>query len=144
MTRWQIRNLQIPTKGAGAFTPMPAPIPTAATNGQNQVVGAPGTLRIISPRPTAVNDGNFGGPYNQPSSVAPNWTLPTLYVVRMNQTLRFPGKFRSDNVLPVPSVRITATPVVPQRKHRIGGQRVTRDVRVFPQWPTYGQKRRPL
>jgi hypothetical protein len=135
--RFQIRTLQIPTKGCGAFMPTFTNIGTAATNGQNEVVGMPGTVPIPSPRPAAMTDSQLGGPYNQPSSCAPNWFLPSIYYARMNPTLQFSGRTWSDNVLPVPAKQPTGQPRQWQHRVRVGGRTTTTSNRAFTQWPTY-------
>jgi hypothetical protein len=135
--RFQIRTLQVPTKGAGAFMPTFSNIGTAATNGQNEVVGMPGTVPIYSPRPAALSDSELGGPYNQPSSCAPNWFLPSIYFARMNSTLQFSGRTWSDNVLPVPAITTNGNIKPFQHRARVGGRTTTTSNRPFTQWPTY-------
>ena len=135
--RIQVRTLQVPRRGAGAFLPGVTPIPTAATNGQNEVWGCPGTMAIPSPRPPALQDGELGGPFNQPSSVAPNFFYPSIYYAKMNNTLRFPGKLLSDNVLPVPAIAVGRSAKQSQYKTRVGGRTATAAFRPFTQWPTY-------
>jgi hypothetical protein len=135
--RFQIRTLQVPTKGAGAFMPTFSNIGTAATNGQNEVIGMPGTVPIASPRPAALNDSGLGGPYNQPSACAPNWFLPSIYFARVNPTLQFSGKTWSDNVLPVPAVTSNGNIKQFQHRVRVGGRTTTSSNRPFTQWPTY-------
>lgn len=135
--RVEYRTLQLPTKGSGAFTPTLSAIGTAATNGQNEVVGYPGTMRIPSPRPAALVDGELGGPLNQPSSVAPNWFLPAIYYAVVNSTLQFSGKTWCDNVLPVPAKQPTGQVVNWQHRTRVGGRTTTTSTRPFTQWPTY-------
>jgi len=135
--RFQIRTLQTPKRGAGAFAVVPAASSTASFNGQNIVVGSPGTEKVPSPRPPALNDGELGGPFNQPSSVAPDWFRPAIYVAKANQSLHFPGKIQSDNVLPVPALNPTRIPVQSQYKTRVGGRTTTPSYRPFTQWPIY-------
>jgi len=136
--RFQIRTMQVPRRGAGAFTPCMTPIATAAFNGQNIVTGMPGTVPIASPRPAALNDQGLGGTYNQPSSCAPNYFLPSIYTGHANPTLRFPGKILSDNVMPVPAGSSQGLPKAWAYTQRIGGRVATSAVRPFTQWPTYG------
>lgn len=136
--RFQIRALQIPTKGSAAFMPTPAATGTSATNGQNEIVGMPGTMRVPSPRPAALQDGELGGPYNQPSAVAPNWFLPSIYFARPNNTMHFPGKLLCDNVLPVPAVNQGRYIPIQNHRVRVGGRTATASLRPFTQWPTYG------
>lgn len=137
--RHQIRTLQAPTGwGTGAFTAIPAQSSTAQFNGQNIVTGAPGTVPVRSPRPAAINDTMLGGPYVQPSNVAPNYILPSIYVAHVNQSMHFPGDTNITNVTPVPSTAIGAVPATGWAKPRIGGDTVTRAVRPFTRWNTYG------
>jgi hypothetical protein len=135
--RLQIRTLQVPLCGAGAFTPTMTFGAAPMSNGQNIVTGSPGTIRVSSPRPAAMNDGSFGGRYNQPSSVAPDWFLPSIYTGHENPSLRFPGKVRSDNPMPVPAINQGRSAAQFQHRPRIGGRTVTASVRPFTQWPTY-------
>lgn len=137
--RIAIRTLQTPTKwGAGAFLPTLTFGGAPATNGQNVISGAPGTIRITSPRPAAMSDGELGGPYNQPSSVAPDWFLPSLYTFHANNTVKFPGRTFGDNVLPVPVPNVGRTAIQSQHKVRLGGRTATTNLRPWTQWPTYG------
>lgn len=137
VVRHQIRTLQVPMIGAGAFVPVPAVASsTAQFNGQNRVTGAPGTIPVPSPRPPALNDGELGGPYNQPSSVSPNWFLPSIYVAHVNETMLFPGALFA-NESPKPSTAIGAVVKPNWSKPVIGGNRVTRSVRPFTRWLPY-------
>ena len=133
--RHQIRVLQAPTAwGTGAFVSIPAQSSTASFNGQNLITGAPGTVPIYSPRPAAMDDSSLGGEFNQPSAVAPNWILPSIYVAHANKTMRFPGDIAITNVSPVPATAIGAVVATNWRKPSLGGDQVTRAVRPFTQW----------
>ena len=137
--RFAVRTLQVPAKwGMGAFLPTLTFGGAPVTNGQNEVVGAPGTMRVVSPRPAALDDSALGGPANQPSTCAPDWILPSIYVARVNPTLHFPGRTFGDNVLPVPVPNVSRTAVQSQHRVRIGGRTTTGSFRPFTQWPTYG------
>jgi hypothetical protein len=136
--RFQIRTLQVPRIGFGAFSPTLTHGGAPATNGQNKVTGMPGTVPVRSPRPAALSDGELGGPYNQPSAVAPDWILPCIYVAHANPTLHFPGAIQSDNVVPVPIPRPGLTALQWQHRTRVGGRTATSARRPFTQWPTYG------
>ena len=138
--RTQIRTLEVPINrgGAGAFMPIPAGSKTAEFNGQNLVTGAPGTVPVYSPRPEGLNDGELGGPYNQPSSVSPNYILPSIYVAHANTTMKFPGNTEIAAVSPYPATAIGAVVQNGWKQIRIGGQTVTRAIRPFTTWPTYG------
>jgi len=135
--RFQIRTLQVPKRGGGAFLPGMTYTATAASNGANQVYGSPGTAPVFSPRPAALKDGELGGPLNQPSAVAPNYIFPSIYVALVNNGLKFPGRIICDNVLPVPAIGQSGIPAQTQYKPRIGGRTTTAAFRPFTQWPTY-------
>jgi len=135
--RIQVRTLQVPKRGAGAFLPGLTPVGTAATNGQNEVYGSPGTVAIPSPRPPAMADGELGGPFNQPSSVAPNVFYPSIYYSIPNNTQHFPGKIQSDNVVPVPAIVQGRSALQTQYRTRVGGRTAVAAFRPFTQWPTY-------
>ena len=81
-----------------------------------------------------MDDSSLGGEFNQPSAVAPNWILPSIYVAHANKTMRFPGDIAITNVSPVPSTAIGAVVATNWRKPTLGGDRVTRAVRPFTQW----------
>jgi hypothetical protein len=138
--RFQIRTLQVPTKwGTGAFCPgfVPGGAPVTAGAVQ-QITGAPGTRRVPSPRPAALNDGQLGGPFNQPSSVAPDWFSPSIYVnPSQGVGLHFPGRIFGDSVMPTPSINLGRTALQWQHTFRIGGTTVTSSNRPFTSWPTY-------
>jgi hypothetical protein len=135
--RIAIRTIQAPTKGAGAWSPTLTFGGAPVTNGQNIVTGAPGTVRVPVSRPPAMDDSSLGGAYNQPSACAPNWILPSIYVAHANNSLRFPGKIKSDNPMPIPAINVTRTAAQTQHKTRIGGRTVTAAIRPFTTWPTY-------
>jgi hypothetical protein len=136
--RIQIRTLQVPTAwGTGAFMPLPAAVSTAEFNGQNIVTGYPGTCAVPAPRPPALRDSDLGGFFNQPSDVAPNYILPSIYVARVNNTMHFPGNISRTNVSPVAATAIGATARAAWTKPVIGGDKVTRSVRPFTQWRTW-------
>jgi hypothetical protein len=139
--RFQIRTLQVPQHwGTGAFVCVPAQQSTASFNGQNIVTGAPGTVPVPSPRPPALNDGELGGPWNQPSSVSPDFILPSIYVAHANSTMHFPGDTAITNVAPVPAVAQGNVAKALWVKPVLGGDRVTRSVRPFTRWRNYSDK----
>lgn len=138
--RIQVRTLDVPIKGMGAFIPTLTMGGAPVTNGQNLVTGAPGTVRVPSPPPAALDDSSLGGDFNQPSNVAPNWFLPSIYTFHANPSVHFPGKIKSDNPLPIPAVAVSRIPAQLQHRTRIGGRTVTAAIRPFTIWPTYGKK----
>ena len=129
--------MQVPQRGAGAFLPGLTKGGAPSTNGQNQVYGAPGTVAVPSPRPSAMTDSQLGGPFNQPSSVAPNVFYPSIYYAIINSSLHFPGRLTCDNVLPVPAIVQGRSAMQTQYKTRVGGRTATAAFRPFTQWPTY-------
>ena len=141
--RWAYRVLQAPTNyGTGAFLPQPARSWSAVMNGQNLVSGAPGTMPVSAPRPAALNDGQLGGAYNQPSSVAPDVIYPSIYVAHVNPTMTFPGLGTgltrgNDHPMPVPAETVAQLVGMFMHRVRVGGRTVTSAVRPFTQWPTY-------
>jgi hypothetical protein len=135
------RVLNVPTKGGGAWLPNFTFGGAPATVGQNQagIVGMPGTVAIPSPRPAALDDSSLGGPYNQPSAVAPNWITPGIYYYKPNRSMRFPGKVKSDNPLPVPVINPGRSAQALFTRSRVGGRTATAAIRPFTNWPTYGR-----
>jgi hypothetical protein len=137
------RTLQVPTRwGMGAFSPGLSGSATASFNGQHIISGAPGTVRVPSPAPAAMDDSALGGPFNQPSRVAPNWFLPCLYTFHANPTVHFPGRLFGDNVLPTPIPNPQRTALQLQHRWRIGGRTATASLRPFTRWPTYNMRGR--
>lgn len=135
--RVQIRTLDVPKFGAGAFCPTMTMPASAATNGRNLVTGAPGTVRVASPRPAAMRENSLGGPKYQPSANAPDWILPSIYVAHANPGLHFPGKILSDNPIPEPAINQSRSAAQTQHRFRIGGRTVTANIRPFTTWPSY-------
>ena len=138
--RISIRTLEVPQRNAAAFSPTLTfgGAPVTAGQLQAEITGCPGTHRIASPRPPALSDGELGGPYNQPSSVAPNWFLPSIYFTEVSPTSKFHGKVFGDNVMPVPAGDSGRVAVAWQYRTRVGGRTATPNVRPFTQWPIYG------
>lgn len=135
--------MQVPRRGAGAFLPTLTRTGTASTAAQNQanVSGSPGTVAVPSPRPAAMTDSQLGGPFNQPSSCAPDVFYPSVYVTRPTALMHFPGLLTCDNVLPVPAIGQSGQPGQTQYRTRIGGRTATAAFRPFTQWPTYAGRR---
>lgn len=140
MARISYRTLQVPKRGRGAFSPPPAAIGTAATNGQNVVTGSPGTTPVPVSRPPALASSDIGGPLWQSSAVAPDVIYPSVYVAHANPTLHFPGSLHSDHVLPVPALNPTRVPISSRAGVRWGGRAVTPSIRPFTRYPVIGQQ----
>ena len=114
---------------------------SAATNGQNHVYGCPGTMRIASPRPPALNDGELGGPFNQPSAVAPNFFYPSIYYRRMKRAFQVnAARFSGVNPMPAPARNPGRVAQPWNYKVRVGGQTATSNPRPFTRFPTYNGK----
>jgi hypothetical protein len=134
------RVLQVPTKwGKGAFTPIRAWGGAPATNGQNIIEGHPGTTPVPVTSLIALDDSSLGGPYNQPSKVAPNYIYPSIYTYHVNNTQHFPGRIGGDNVVPVPAISQGRSAIQSQHRVRVGGRTTTAAIRPFTQWPTYSR-----
>lgn len=137
-----IRMLDAPTRGFAAFMPPPYAVTTPASSSNGplgaNVRGFPGTKRIPSPRPAAMQDGSLGGPKNQNSDLAPNFFRPSIYWTRLVRRNSYPGANRiSTNNAPVPVPFVGRTAAQTQKKPRIGGRTVTAWPRQFIRWPTY-------
>ena len=136
MARVQYRVLDAPRWGRGAFTPIPAASPTASTNGQNIIVGSPGTVPISCPR-YPEGRGDALGPWKDVNNY-PDFWLPSVYTYIPNRGNK-PNTLRPSNyVMPVPAGKVDAIVDNLMRRAKIGGRRVIRSVRPFTQWPTYG------
>ena len=138
MPRLQLRMNNPPRRGLGAFMPnYGVTTPAASSQGVLRTEGHIGQ-RIPSPRPSALNDGELGGPLNQPSACAPDYIIPDLYVARISSDTTMPGYQRtSTNVAPVPAPFIARGNPQTQMKVRIGGRTTTRWPRPFTRWPNY-------
>lgn len=140
MPKLQIRMMNAPRRGTGAFMPSPYAVttPAASSQGVLQVIGYPGTKAIPSPAPAALNDSALGGPLNQPSRCAPDYFLPSIYWAVLKRRNSFPGfRVRSSNVAPVPAPYVARSATQTQMKTRIGGRTTTAWPRQFTRWPTY-------
>jgi hypothetical protein len=141
--RAHIRMLDAPRTGFAAFMPTPygATTPASSSSGitQSQIRGYP-SLQTPSPAPVALNDGELGGPYNQPSRCAPDYFRPSVYFVKISQSLSMPGfKRTSNNKAPAKAPWIARTGTQTQMRTRVGGRTVTSWPRQFISWPTYRQ-----
>lgn len=76
------RVLDLPVKGAGAFTPLAAVNPVASSYGLVHIFGAPGTMPVPSPKPEPLPSLTRSSSPNtaQGSDVAPDVILPAIYV----------------------------------------------------------------
>ena len=140
MARLQVRMMDAPVHGIGAFMPPPygATTPAASSQGVLRVEGYPGTRAVPSPGPAALNDGELGGPLNQPSSCAPDYILPSIYIPHISADTTGPNFSRvSTNEAPVPAGFDARTATQTQYRTRVGGRTVTSWPRQFVRWPSY-------
>lgn len=127
-------------RSMGAVLPSLTRTGSGATNGVCRVIGAPGTMPVPAPRPTAIpaRSSNPHAARLAPSSNAPTVIRPSIYIATPH--CGAPRVYRgADRISPVPAVRTDA--VVAQRMRtakRIGGRTVTRSVRTVIRWPQYG------
>lgn len=135
--RVQIRTMGLPSSGFTAFLPTMVENPTVWGAGANVTDAILGNVPVGSPRPASMQDASWGGQW-QPSSVAPNYILPVVYVARMNKWLvKIKHRF-TDTSMGVAAVAYNATPTANNLKARIGGRTATPAVRPYTSWPTYG------
>lgn len=143
MPQLAIKMNQAPGKGLGAFMPVPygCTTPAASSQGLLRVEGHPGTVAVPSPAPAALDDGELGGPYNQPSRVAPNYILPSQYIPHISRATTgltpTPPNAPQGNIAPVPAPYIARSAPQTQMKTRIGGRTTTAWPRQFVRWLTY-------
>lgn len=127
-------------RNIGAVLPSLTRTGSGATNGVCRVYGAPGTLPVPAPRPTAIpsRSSNPHAARLAPSSNAPTVIRPSLYIATPH--CGTPRVYRgADRPDVVPAVRTTAVVATKMRTaKRIGGRTVTRSVRTVVRWPEYG------
>jgi hypothetical protein len=129
----------LPESGYGAFMPTPYMNPAAASNVHGEIDALMGNVPVGSPRPAAMYDHTHPGV--QPSSQAPNYFLPVVYVMRLNRwRLAIQRRF-VDLPMPVPAVAPNATTTATNLKARIGGRTATRNARPYVVWPVYGGRK---
>jgi hypothetical protein len=128
---------QVPVYGAGAFMPQLTTNPGASSWGRVKITASLGTTAIPSPRPPAVNDSDLGGPYNQPSSVAPDVFFPTFHIIgteHMEPPVAWIKPLH--NELPVPAVNPGRVPMPAFHRYRQGGRGAIPWPRTFTTWPS--------
>ena len=135
--RRYIRTEQAPIMGPGAFSPLPAIIPSASSGGVVRTEGHPGNLAIALPHPgVGVNVGQ--DPRTNPSNVAPDLIYPDIYVAHAdNMAPPVPISLEA-NVMPMPTPDPVRVPRQSTHKARLGGRTATSWPRKLVRWPTYG------
>lgn len=138
------RVLDLPSKGAGAFTPLPTTNPRASSWGLVHVYGSPGTEAIPSPAPQRTYLPNLtrqgGVDSAQGSMVAPDFILPSIYTASARNMgpeadAGIGMTVRRLNPLPVPSLTFPASPKIAQATPRIGGRGTMIWPRAFQRFP---------
>lgn len=120
------RVLDLPGKGAGAFTPQPTTNPVASSFGLVHRFGAPGTMPVPVKPPFGPHLNN--APDVQGSNRAPNIILPSIYIASAanmgpEADAGFGMALRRRAPLPVPAVGWRATALNAMRGPRIGSRR---------------------
>lgn len=140
------RVLDLPVKGAGAFTPLPATNPVASSYGLVHIFGAPGTM------PVPVQDNNYLPPGTaqpkpntaSPEDVTPNYILPAIYIPSAKNMgpaadVGIGMTIRRRNPLPVPAINPGRNPVAVQMRFPMGASQLVWP-RAFQRWPGRGQQ----
>lgn len=103
--RYVVRD--VPPQWLDAWLPMPTLSPAGATSVSRFTFGAPGTEPVPSPRPRGSMTLSSSPAWSPPSSVAPDWFLPQLYVndIRaLGPTVRYLPQRVAPLVPPVESI----------------------------------------
>ena len=124
-----------PPGRAGALMPTPTTTPRASSGGLVRVFGAPGTMPVPAPRPSAIPPVS-ADPRTQPSACAPDYMLPSVYVPSA-ANMHPPMCLQRINELPVPAISPYALPRIAQRSRRMGGQNQVVQPPVVQTWPAW-------
>lgn len=135
--RYRVSDL--PTRGTGAFTPIPKRTPMASSYGLVKITAALGLEPVpVTPVPF---DGLGADSKTQPSNVSPNLILRDTYVAHADNMgpsadAGIGMSMRRHNPLPVPAA--SWIPVAPDtfRAARFGGRRAMSWPRAFQRWGT--------
>jgi hypothetical protein len=141
------RVLDLPVKGAGAFTPLPSTNPVASSYGLVHVSGSPGTTPIPMPKLGWLPDltSQDSGPNTaRGEDVTPYYILPAIYVASAKNMgpqadLGIGMAIRRRNPLPVPARNPGRMPVPVQMRFPMGGSQLPWP-RAFQRWPNRGQQ----
>lgn len=138
------RVLDLPSKGAGAFTPLPSTNAQASSWGLVHVHGSPGTEAIPAPAPqrsylpSQTRQGGIDSA--QGSMVAPDFILPSIYTASAanmgpEHDAGIGMTARRYNAMPVPALTYPASPKIAQVTPRIGGRGTMIWPRAFQRFP---------
>ena len=135
------RVMDLPVKGAGAFTPTMPRNPIASSWGLVKLSGAPGTMPI--PRPKAVAIPPISAiRETQSTYCSPDVGLPDIYTPypdNMGPSEHVGMAARRQTPIPVPAVSWINAAVSAMRGNKIGGRAAMAWPRAFQRWPTIGQ-----
>ena len=134
--RRYIRTEQAPIMGPGAFSPLPAMIPSASSGGVVRTEGYPGNLAVAAGPPGVVNVGM--DPLTNPSACAPNMIFPDIYIAHADNMAPPVPISLTTNVMPVPAPDPVRVPRQSTHKARLGGRTATSWPRKLVKWPTIG------
>ncbi len=139
------RVLDLPVKGAGAFTPLPAVNPVASSYGLVHVYGSPGTEPVPVDPPRYIGNLTAQPAPNtaQSSDVAPDYILPAIYIASAKnmgptEDVGLGMAIRRRNPLPVPAKNPGRVPVPVLMRFPMGGSQLPWP-RAFQRWPIRGQ-----
>lgn len=132
---YKVDNVQ----GRGAFTPLAARSGIFATASLMRRAGNPGIVAEPASGPRLSPLG--WDPAAEPSNVAPNVILPSIYIAFADNMGPWatPGALHvawRHGTVPVPAQQIVHQPRPAARRARIGGRRVVPTPRVLPTYPS--------
>ena len=128
----------VSARASAAFTPGMVENATSATAGIEDVKGWPGTKRVPSPPPAAVEGLVSQDPDTQPSATGPDWITPDIYVVgpRGGSPWAYLRYWDHPDPVPIlPGYRAQAVPGNAIFRTRKGGRRNVHQPYVNPRWP---------
>lgn len=127
-----------PGEVARALTPPIPYSPVSTTWGWSQVIGHPGDMPVVSPRPGVHSVSP--DPYTQPSHCSPDVIFPSQYWNVPDPKWRHTPT-RPAEIMPVPAVNLYNMPGIAQRSRRIGGAYQVEQPAVVQSWPDLLGKR---
>ena len=131
----------VPPQWLDAWLPMPTLTPAAATSVSRFTRGAPGTLRVPSPRPAGSQTMSSSPEWAPPSAVAPDWFLPQLWtndIRELGPTVRYlPARVAPlvPPVEPIGALGPQGPSPVAMNGRKIGGLRAMFWPRTRVTWP---------
>lgn len=136
------RVLDLPPKGAGAFTPTASTNPIASSWGLVVESGSPGTLPIPRPKAAAIPPISAIRE-TQSTYVSPDVGLPDIYIPyanNMGPSQHFGMAARRQTPIPIPALSWINTALNAMSGNKIGGRAAAAWPRAFQRWPTIGSQ----